>query len=625
MGSTTSVSNNNVIDKKDFFKFLDKHVQGDPEGIVVVSTFDGISALQVAFQRLGIKVKKYYVYEIDPYAISVTRKHFPKTVFLGDITQADPSFFKDIRVDFFSGGFPCQNYSVAGNNMGTKGETGKLLYPMIDLYKALKKMNPHMDFFFENVRMKKEFLDEVNEIIGVKPQLWNSALVSGQNRLRFYWTSLDHVFSIEDRNIFLSDVLEPIVDAKYCVGRNLVKNYKGGNQLNPTYKSQANTIHDPSKKSCTVSSGTHGYAIGYIPSEKASIFASRGRYNKDGSTTQQMEFRFDNKTNAITTIQKDNYLEMSDDMAVEVAIDQEKKKSCNQIGLMVEKVKIRKHEVDIPNLQKVLRSAKTSSGKTNKQIAEETSVPLTKVEHWFRTDSSFAIPSDDIWHKLKDVIGIDVDTFDKQIMEFEYRDGVYESSQRVYSEHGKSPTITTANITQWIETNNCEGVEVAITEGVDLVGNQARETLRTNIHKGSTLMARDYKGFGNQGQTAVKTRCIQVGEADLKKADGTMYSNEQLRRVYSPLGKSPNVDTQGGGHREIKVITSETTYRKLTPTECARLQTFEDDYCNYGINEKGETVKISDTQKYKMLGNSWTIEMVVELLRSYQPKMAIAV
>tara|TARA_R100001463_G_scaffold57683_1_gene109963 strand:- start:271 stop:1767 length:1497 start_codon:yes stop_codon:yes gene_type:complete len=498
MGSTTSLSNtkkkslykeinksskNNVIDKKDFFKFLDKHIQGDPEGITVVSTFDGISALQVAFQRLGIKVKKYYVYEIDPYAISVTRKHFPKTVFLGDITQADPSFFKDIKVDFFSGGFPCQNYSVAGNNMGTKGETGKLLYPMIDLYKALKKMNPHMDFFFENVRMKKEFLDEVNEIIGVKPQLWNSALVSGQNRLRFYWTSLDHVLSIEDRNIFLADVLEPIVDAKYCVGRNLVKNYKGGNQLNPTYKSQANTIHDPSKKSCTVSSGTHGYAIGYIPSEKASIFASRGRYNQDGSTTQQMEFRFDNKTNAITTIQKDNYLEMSDDM----------------------------------------------------------------------------------------------------------------------------------------------GVEVAITEGVDLVGNQARETLRTDIVKGSTLMARDYKGFGNQGQTAVKTRCIQVGEADLKKADGTMYSNEQLRRVYSPLGKSPNVDTQGGGHREIKVVTSETTYRKLTPKECSRLQTFEDDYCDYGINEKGETVIISDTQKYKMLGNSWTIEMVVELLFDYQPKLAKAV
>ena len=461
-------------------KFISKHSFTNPEGITVCSTFDGISALQVAFKRLGIKVKQYFAYEIDPFAISVTRKHFPKTVFMGDITKADPEFFKDIKVDFFSGGFPCQNYSVAGNNTGTKGKTGRLLYPMIDLFKALKKMNPDMDFFFENVKMKKEFLDEVNEVIGVQPQLWNSALVSGQNRQRFYWTSLKHIQSITDRNIVLSDILEPIVDAKYCAGRNLVQNYQGGNQLNPTYKSQCNTIHNPHKKAPTICSGTHGYAIGYIPS----AFASRGRYNEDGSTSQQMEFRFDNKTNAITTVQKDNYITMSKDM----------------------------------------------------------------------------------------------------------------------------------------------GVDVVITEGVDLVGNQARDTLRTDIHKGSCLMARDYKGFGNQGQTGVRvSRCVQVGEADLKKADGTKYSNEQMLRVYSPDGWSPNVDTQGGGHREIKILTSETTYRKLTPKECSRLQTFDDGFTEYGVDEKGKTVKISDTQQYKMLGNSWTVEMVVELLRDYQPKLAIAV
>ena len=79
-------------------------------------------------------------------------------------------------------------------------------------------------------------------------------------------------------------------------------------------------------------------------------------------------------------------------------------------------------------------------------------MPITKVEHWFRTDRSFAIPSDDIWLKLKEVLGIRTSAFDKQIMEFDI-DGVYESTQRVYSDKGKSPTLTATNKEQMIETS----------------------------------------------------------------------------------------------------------------------------------------------------------------------------
>jgi hypothetical protein len=104
----------------------------------------------------------------------------------------------------------------------------------------------------------------------------------------------------------------------------------------------------------------------------------------------------------------------------------------------VEEVKVRKHEVDIESLQYVLREMKKESGKTNKQIAAETKMPVTKVEHWFRTDSSFAIPGDDIWHRLKEILGIKSEVFDASIMEFEYRDGVFESTQRVCSDEGKS-------------------------------------------------------------------------------------------------------------------------------------------------------------------------------------------
>jgi len=87
--------------------------------------------------------------------------------------------------------------------------------------------------------------------------------------------------------------------------------------------------------------------------------------------------------------------------------------------------------------------------------------------------------------------------------------------------------------------------------------------------------------------------CIQVGEADLKGFD-------IIKRVYSPDGKSPSLTTMQGGHREPKISEDNITWRKLTPLECERLQTFPDGY----------TEGISNTQRYKSLGNSWTVDVI---------------
>lgn len=46
-------------------------------------------------------------------------------------------------------------------------------------------------------------------------------------------------------------------------------------------------------------------------------------------------------------------------------------------------------------------------------------------------------------------------------------------------------------------------------------------------------------------------------------------------------------------------------YRKLTPIECERLQTVPDNYTNY----------VSNTQRYKMLGNGWTVEVIKHILK----------
>ena len=143
-----------------------------------------------------------------------------------------------------------------------------------------------------------------------------------------------------------------------------------------------------------------------------------------------------------------------------------------------------------------------------------------------------------------------------------------------------------------------------------------------------------------------------------------------LKRVYSPDGKSPTVNTCQGGNREPKVVvqsyrevrteeakkarrevrkktgkdytpfrakelqprddgkvgtvtpslnndhkisltkddTQEIFWRKLTPLECERLQTVPDNYTNH----------VSNTRRYQMLGNGWTIEVITHILKNME-------
>lgn len=76
-----------------------------------------------------------------------------------------------------------------------------------------------------------------------------------------------------------------------------------------------------------------------------------------------------------------------------------------------------------------------------------------------------------------------------------------------------------------------------------------------------------------------------------------------VKRIYSPNSKSPTLTTCGGGHRQAKVYVNGRG-RKLTPVEYERLQTLPDGY----------TAGVSDSQRYKGLGNGWTADVIIYLL-----------
>lgn len=115
-------------------------------------------------------------------------------------------------INLVTGGFPCQAWSMAGKQLGDKDERGMLFWTMLDIMKHVKYHNPKADFLIENVKMKKEFEEYItthteNALGHVYKILINSALVSAQNRNRYYWTSFE-VKQPEDRGILLKDVIE---------------------------------------------------------------------------------------------------------------------------------------------------------------------------------------------------------------------------------------------------------------------------------------------------------------------------------------------------------------------------------------------------------------------------------
>lgn len=240
--------------------------------ITVLSLFDGISCGQIALNRANIPIKQYFASEVDKFAIKITQNNYPNTIQLGDIQTIQPS--KLPKIDLLIGGSPCQGFSFAGKQLNFNDPRSKLFFNFL---KILQECKPKY-FLLENVVMKKEYIQVISNYLNINPILINSSLVSAQNRKRLYWTNIPNIGQPTNKGIFLQDIIED--------GIALKENGKGVVTYN--------------KKSLVVFCG-----------------AMRGRYIVDGKrqdgkmktaglTKQRMEVRYDGKTNALTTVQKDN-------------------------------------------------------------------------------------------------------------------------------------------------------------------------------------------------------------------------------------------------------------------------------------------------------------------------------
>ena len=474
----------------------------------VLSLFDGMSCGMIALDRLGIKVDNYYASEIDKYAMQVSAANYPEIIQVGDITKLDLSTLP--KIDLVMGGSPCQGFSFAGKQLAFDDPRSALFFEFVKCVEALKPKY----FLLENVKMKKEYLDIISEYMGVEPIFIQSSLVSAQSRQRYYWTNIPNVTPPEERGIVLRDILEDQVGSEHYVGDNMQKNYNGGNQLNPNYKSQANTIHNEDKKSGTICAGTHGYANGYVGDKHKPV--------KHTERNARHLKQLDEKSLCMTATMY---------------------KGAGNNGMTLVPQRLVDDTSDLPEKSQTIKSQYYKSSKAN-----------------FEREGTFhatGIPQKLVSDKPQH-IGTAVDINGHDIL------------KRVYSPDGKSPTINTMG------------------------GGNREPKVVVDV----------------RAMTEVRTPEANKIRQEHRKKTGKDWSPRNMRHLVERKDEKMNTLTTALTKQHILQITrdkdQEVYWRKLTPLECERLQTVPDNYTNH----------VSNTQRYKMLGNGWTIEVIAHIFKN---------
>lgn len=98
------------------------------------STFTGIGGLDMGLEKLGAKCVGFS--EVKESSVAVYKSHYPDRKNFGDITKIVPAELPDF--DVFTGGFPCQAFSIAGDRKGFKDRRGQMIFYIYDILMAKK-------------------------------------------------------------------------------------------------------------------------------------------------------------------------------------------------------------------------------------------------------------------------------------------------------------------------------------------------------------------------------------------------------------------------------------------------------------------------------------------------------
>jgi DNA (cytosine-5)-methyltransferase 1 len=159
------------------------------------------------------------------------------------------------------------------------------------------------------------------------------------------------------------------------------------------------------------------------------------------------------------------------------------------------------------------------------------------------------------------------------------------------------------------------------------VRKQSSNTIRTNYSNGrsnETYVLKEITQNQSQGYRVYDPKGIATNQASQAGGVGAktglyaipvltpdrLVKRQNGRRMKTDGEPSFTINTQ-----DRHGIFNGSRIRRLTPTECERLMSWPDGHTKYGINEKGEKVEISDTQRYRQCGNGVVSEVVAAIVK----------
>ena len=530
----------------------------------VFEAFSGYGSQSIALRNLGIEHEVVAISEIDKYAIKAYEAIHGPVLNLGDISKIDVN---DIpQHDLFTYSFPCQDLSVAGKQKGLgEGTRSGLLY---ECEKVIEHCRPKY-LLLENVKnlVGKKFKADFDKWLEYLEGLgytnyWKVLNAKNygvpQNRERVFVVSIlgEHEPFEFPKPIPLdkciADILEEQVDDKYYLSEEIQKRFKITNQ-------NKNIIGTTKPDFRTIGQRDLVYNKEGI---MGSLVATDYKQPKQIAEINQVGMLDIKGNEQVRRVYGDNGI--SPTLNTMQGGNRQPKIITEYIQ---QEVKVRKYEVDIEELKKTLKEAKEKAGITIKEIADTLEVNKTTVEHWFRNDNCFSIPDENIWHNLKELLNITTDKFDKALTEFEIKDNEYDMSNRVYHENGISPTLTATG------------------------ENGAKKIIHYNNKK-------------------IELPCIGASR-------GRNPENPSSRVAGEPTEQRLEINTNGTSNtittvqKDNYAIEESFRIRKLTPRECFRLMGMRD-----GDIDKIQEAGISNTQQYKLAGNSIVVDVLEAIFKN---------
>ena len=266
---------------------------------------------------------RYTAIEIDKFAVKVSDDNHEGIVRYYDVREVKGEMLG--KVDFFCGGSPCQGFSFSGKQLAFDDPRSVLFFEYVRLLNELREINPDMVWMLENVMMKKEFEHIITETVGVNPIRVNSALFSPQNRIRNYWLSWKvNPLLFVDRERYIHHILQPDSEEEI---RTYTPRDQGSSSDNCRQVGHADDIngHDilkriysPNAKAPTLNTmggGNRHPKVAITEPEWSSASIRNRRLDENGVRKDDqlelalvpcLEVKGEKKSNALTTVQKDN-------------------------------------------------------------------------------------------------------------------------------------------------------------------------------------------------------------------------------------------------------------------------------------------------------------------------------